>query len=259
MTAQYARSFGCPASTPGHFEGFREHIAKGRIFVLDVRANEHGTVANALAMLVKLYYQAAVKTRDRYAPDTAQRTTVFVMDEAQSCVTPSTANTEGDDKYLEMSRSFKAIDVYATQQYSSFTAAVGRDMAQRIIGSFNNLVVYRHNDPALTEYIQKLVGQDERDEKSVSVTESSSAAERNVLAMEGETERDRQVSRSVSVQRREKQMIDAATFRGMSVFEALGFFDNPRGLVVTHFFTKPHFVAARTPHATVLRTIEEAR
>lgn len=258
MTAEYARSFGCPAATPGHFGGFRDLIANGRIFVLDVRSNEHGTVANALAMLAKLYYQAAVKTRDRFPGDAGRRATMFVMDEAQSCVTPSTASTEGDDKYLETSRSFKAIDVYATQQYSSFAAAVGKDMAQRIIGSFNNLVVYRHNDPALTEYLQKNVGQHERDERSVSVTESSGAAERNVLAVEGETERDRQVSRSVSVQRRERQVIEAATFRDMSVFEALGFFDAPGGLVITHFFTKPHFVDARTPHAEVLRKIQEA-
>jgi hypothetical protein len=259
MTAQYARSFGCPAGTPGHFEGFRDLIAKGKIFVLDVRTNEHGTIANALGVLVKLYYQAAVKTRDRYPGDRFQRTTMFVMDEAQACITPSSANTEGDDKYLEMSRSFKAIDVYATQQYASFTAAVGRDMAQRIIGSFNNMVVYRHNDPSLTEYLQKLVGQDDREERSVSVSESSSAAERNVLAAEGETARDRQVSRSVSVQKRERQVVENALFKTMSTFEALGLFDSPRGLCITHFFTKPHFVEPRTPHAEVLRRIEASR
>jgi hypothetical protein len=256
MTAQYARAFGCPPSTPGHFTGFRELIARGGIFVLDVRANEHGTIANALAMLVKLHYQAAVKTRDRYPADRCERTTLLVLDEAQACITPSSASTEGDDKYLEMSRSFKAIDVYATQQYSSMAAAVGREMAQRIVGSFNNLVVYRHNDPSLTEYLQKLVGHHEREEKSLSVTESANSAERNMLAAEGETERDRQVSRSVSVQRREREVIEAATFKGMSTFEALGFFDSPRGLTISRFFTKPHFVDARTPHAEVLRRIE---
>jgi hypothetical protein len=259
MTAQYARSFGCPPATPGHFSGFRDLIARGRIFVLDVRTNEHGTVANALAMLVKLHYQAAVKTRDRYPTDSGERTTLLIMDEAQACITPSSASTEGDDKYLEMSRSFKAIDVYATQQYSSISAAVGREMAQRIVGSFNNMVVYRHNDPSLTEYLQKLVGQHEREEKSTSVTESANSAERNVLAAEGETERDRQVSRSVSVQRREREVIEPATFKEMSVFEALGFFDSPRGLAISRFFTKPHFVDARTPHAEVLRRIEAAR
>lgn len=259
MTAQYARSFSGPATAPGHFPGFRDLIATGRVFVLDVRANEHGTVANALSMLVKLYYQAAVKTRDRYPLDAGRRSTVFVLDEAQSCITPSTANTEGDDKYLEMSRSFKAIDVYATQQFSSIAAAVGREMAQRIVGSFNNLVVYRHNDPALTEYLQKLVGVEERDERSVSVSESSSAAERNLLVVEGEKERDRQISRSVSVQRREKQLIEASLFKGMSVFEALGLFDNPRGVELVHFYTKPHFVDARTPHAEVLRAVEANR
>jgi hypothetical protein len=259
MTAEYQRSFGSAATDPGHFGGFRDLIARGGIFVLDVRTNEHGTVAGALAMLVKLFYQAAVKTRDRNPADSMRRATLYLMDEAQACVTPSGPNTEGDDKYLEMSRSFRAIDVYATQQYTSFEAAVGRPMAQRILGSFNSLITFRHNDPSLTEHIQKLLGNEERAERSVTVSESASAAERNLLASEGETERDRQVSRSVALHRRERHRIEAAAFQRLTTFEALGFFDSPRGMTVTQFCTKPHFVDARLGHEEVLRRVEEQR
>lgn len=256
MTAAYIRSFGCSADTPGHITGFRDLIARGGIFVLDVRSNEHGTLASALAMLVKLYYQAAVKTRDKNPADKMERATVLVLDEAQSCLSPSTQNTEGDDKYLETSRSFRAIDIYATQQYTSFSAAIGQEMAQRIIGSFNNLLVFRHQDPALTKFLQENTGSDEREEKSVSVSESASSAGVNVLAVDGETERDRQVSRSVSLAKKERLLIDAATFRKMGVFEALGFFDEPEGLRITRFFTKPQFTAATTPHSKVLELVK---
>lgn len=255
LAVEYKQSFCCPASTPGHFGGFRDLIATGKIFVLDVRSNEHGTIANALGTLVKLNYQAAVKTRDRFSADNMRRATVFGMDEAQSFITPSSQNTEGDDKYLEMSRSFRAVDVYATQQYSSFKAAVGSDMTQRIIGSFNNIISYKHNDPEITAYLQKIIGNEDREERSFNVSESSSRVAPDVLSMHGSTEEDHQISRTVSVQNREKPLIDAALFKSFTDFEALGVFDTPGGMQVTRFFTKPYFVDARTPHADVLKLI----
>jgi hypothetical protein len=257
LAAEYKQSFCCSNTTQGHFSGFRDLIADGKIFVLDIRSNEHGTIANALGTLVKLNYQAAVKTRDRYQRDKMSRATVFCMDEAQSFITPSSSNTEGDDKYLEMSRSFLAIDIYATQQYSSFKAAVGADMTQRIIGSFNNIISYKHNDPELTKYIQSILGNEEQEEKSMNISESSSSAKTDVLAVGGTTEIDHQVSRSVSLQKKEKPIVDAAVFKSLSTFEAIGLFDCPDGLQVSRFFTKPYFVDCRTPQASVLQKMRE--
>lgn len=257
LTAEYKQAFCCAANTPGHFGGFRDLIADGKIFVLDIRSNEHGTIANALGTLVKLAYQAAVKTRDKYARDEMVRSTVFCMDEAQAFISPSSAGTEGDDKYLEMSRSFLAVDIYATQQYTSFKASVGADVAQRIIGSFNNIICYKHNDPELTRYIQSILGNEEQQEKSLNISESASSATPDVLTSGGTVETDHQVSRSVSLQKKEKPLVDAAVFKSLTTFEAIGIFDCPNGLQVSRFCTKPHFVDARMPHVKVLETLQK--
>ena len=257
LTREYEQSFGCFREEMGHFNGFRDLIAEGKIFVLDIRSNEHGTIAGPLGMLVKLFYQAAVKTRDRYKKDEFKRATLLVADEYQSFVTASNSDTEGDDKYLEMSRSFLAIDIFATQQYSSITSTVGKDMGQRIIGSFNNIISYKHNDEAITSYLDKLVGGEDKTEKSMNISESSSSADINYFSHEGNTELDHQVSKSVSLSKKKKQKITAELFASLTNFEAIGIFDTPRGLQVTRFCTKPDFCEPNDSHEVVLSSLED--
>ncbi len=257
LTREYEQSFGCSREEMGHFNGFRDLIAEGKIFVLDIRSNEHGTIAGPLGMLVKLFYQAAVKTRDRYKKDEFKRATLLVADEYQSFVTASNSDTEGDDKYLEMSRSFLAIDIFATQQYSSITSTVGKDMGQRIIGSFNNIISYKHNDEAITSYLDKLVGGEDKTEKSMNISESSSSADINYFSHEGNTELDHQVSKSVSLSKKKKQKITAELFASLTNFEAIGIFDTPRGLQVTRFCTKPDFCEPNDSHEVVLSSLED--
>lgn len=256
MTREYEQSFGCSRDEQGHFSGFRDLIAEGKIFVLDIRSNEHGTIAGPLGMLVKLFYQAAVKTRDRYKKDEFKRSTLLVADEYQSFVTASNSDTEGDDKYLEMSRSFLAIDVFATQQYSSITSTVGKDMGQRIIGSFNNIISYKHNDEAITSYLDKLVGGEDKFEKSMNISESSSSADINYFSQNGNTELDHQVSKSVSISKKKKQKITPELFSSLTNFEAIGIFDTPRGLQVSRFCTKPDFCNVTDSHESVLLSLE---
>ena len=257
MTREYEQSFGCSSEEPGHFSGFRDLIAEGKIFVLDIRSNEHGTIAGPLGMLVKLFYQSAVKTRDRYKKDEFRRSTLLVADEYQSFVTASSSDTEGDDKYLEMSRSFLAVDVFATQQYSSITSTVGKDMGQRIIGSFNNIISYKHNDEAITSYLDKLVGGEDKFEKSMNISESSSSADINYFSQDGNTELDHQVSKSVSISKKKKQKISPELFASLTNFEAIGIFDTPRGLQVTRFCTKPDFCNVTDSHESVLLSLEK--
>ena len=256
MTREYEQSFGCSRDEAGHFDGFRNLIADGKIFVLDIRSNEHGTIAGPLGMLVKLFYQSAVKTRDRYPRDEFKRSTLLVADEYQSFVTASSSDTEGDDKYLEMSRSFLAVDVFATQQYSSITSTVGKDMGQRIIGSFNNIISYKHNDEAITTYLDKLIGGEEKFEKSMNISESSSSADFNYFSQNGNTELDHQVSKSVSISKKKKQKISPELFSSLTNFEAIGIFDTPRGLQVTRFCTKPDFCKVTDSHESVLLSLE---
>lgn len=253
---EYIDSFCCDPHVPGHFVGFPELIRTGQIFVLDVRATENGAIAGAMAMLAKLYYQAAVKQRDRYEPDWStrdvKRVTATVWDEYQSYLTTSGKGKQGDAEYLETSRSFFAVDIAATQQLSSIEAAVGGQKAAgaRIAGSFNNLVSFMHNDPVLARYLQQLVGQRKREELKVSVSEGVQGAEKDRLGTLRETSHS--VSQQVNVAEVNEERLPYELFAELQAFEAVGLFTSEEGRKLVRFASKPYFVEARKRHAEVI-------
>ena len=254
--SEYQRAFCGPATEPGHFEGFPELIRRGGIFVLDIRATEDGAIAGAMCMLAKLFYQAAVKQRDRYEEDWStrrvKRITATVWDEYQSYVTTSGGGKQGDAEYLETSRSFFAVDIAATQQLSSIQAAVGGQeaAAQRVAGSFNNLVTFLHNDPVLVRYLQQLVGKREREQLRLSVSEGVQGAERDAIGTLREASHS--VNQQVQVARQLEERLPPELFAQLQAFEAIGIFTDPKGRKVVRFCAKPYFANARQRHAAVV-------
>lgn len=254
--AEYRRTFCEPSTGPAAFSGFAELVDRGRIFVLDIRAVEDGQVSAALCCLAKLFCQAAILTRDRRDPE-CRRVVVNVMDEYQQYVTPGGKGSQGDPEYLETSRSFRAIDIAATQQLSALQDAVGgRDAAQRVIGSFNSLVLFRHNDHALTQYAGHLVGRRERQERSYNVSEGGQDAERHNLLGDAFAADKQSVTRSVSERMVERDVITDDLFAGLQTFEAIGIFSSEHGRDVVRFNSKPQWVPARTPQHVVLEQLE---
>ncbi len=253
---EYVDAFCCDPTVPGHFIGFPELIRQGKIFVLDIRATENGAIAGAMAMLAKLYYQAAVKQRDRYEPDwdtrPVKRVTATVWDEYQSYVTTSGGGKQGDAEYLETSRSFYAVDIAATQQLSSIQAAVGGQEAagQRIAGSFNNLVSFLHNDPALARYLQTLVGQTKREQLRLSVSEGVQGAGKDYLGTLREAAHS--VNQQVQVAESMEERLPLELFASLQAFEAVGLFTSAKGRALVRFCSKPYFADARQRHAHVV-------
>ena len=179
------------------------------------------------------------------------------LDEYQQYVTPGGKGSQGDPEYLETSRSFRAIDIAATQQLSALQDAVGgRDAAQRVIGSFNSLVLFRHNDHALTQYAGHLVGRRERQERSYNVSEGGQDAERHNLLGDAFAADKQSVTRSVSERMVERDVITDDLFAGLQTFEAIGIFSSEHGRDVVRFNSKPQWVPARTPQHVVLEQLE---
>ena len=207
-------------------------------------------------MLAKLYYQAAVKQRDRYEPDwnerKIKRTTATIWDEYQSYVTTSGSGKQGDAEYLETSRSFYAIDIAATQQLSSIQAAVGGQeaAAQRVAGSFNNLISFLHNDPALTKYLQSLVGRVQTEQLRLSVAEGVQGAERDRLGTLREASHT--LNQQVQVAQSMEERLPSELFANLKAFEAVGLFTDARGRRLIRFCSKPYFADARLRHEAVI-------
>jgi hypothetical protein len=254
--AAYRQTFCAPSSGPKAFRGFEGLVDGGRIFVLDIRAVEDGQVSAALCCLAKLFCQAAILTRDRREAG-VERVVVNVMDEYQQYVTPGGSGSQGDPEYLETSRSFRAIDVAATQQLSALQDAVGgRDAAQRVAGSFNSLVLFRHNDHALTQYAGHLVGRRERIERSYNVSEGGQDAERHNVLGDGVKADKQSVTRSVSERTVEKDLITDDLFASLQTFEAIGIFSAETGRQLVRFCSKPQWLPARTPQHEVVKHLE---
>jgi hypothetical protein len=254
--AAYRRTFCGSSANDNAFQGFEGLVDEGRIFVLDIRAVEDGQVSAALCCLAKLFCQAAILTRDR-RPAGVERVVVNVMDEYQQYVTPGGSGSQGDPEYLETSRSFRAIDVAATQQLSALQDAVGgRDAAQRVAGSFNSLVLFRHNDHALTQYAGHLVGRRERIERSYNVSEGGQDAERHNVLGDGVKADKQSVTRSVSERTVEKDLITDDLFASLQTFEAIGIFSAETGRQLVRFCSKPQWLPARTPQHEVVKHLE---
>ena len=263
--AEYKASFCGNAEDEQQFVGFETLIDKGLISVLDIRATEDGEVAAALCCLCKLFYQAAVLTRDRRAEKTPEgkpiykRACVSIWDEYQQYVTVGSARSFGDPQYLETSRSFKAVDIAATQQLSSIAAAAGGrdDAAQRVTGSFNGVVSFRHNDEKLTRYLASLVGKRELAETSESVAEGTSKAKSHMLMTQAVLGTDQSVSRTVSTRNSLKDIVSAELFADFQVFEALAVFSSAERRESVRFYSKPHWIDdVRTPQSEVLKKVK---
>ena len=254
--AAYRKTFCADSSGDRAFRGFAGLVDEGKIFVLDIRAVEDGQVSAALCCLAKLFCQAAILTRDRRAAG-VERVVVNVMDEYQQYVTPGGSGSQGDPEYLETSRSFRAIDVAATQQLSALQDAVGgRDAAQRVAGSFNSLVLFRHNDHALTQYASHLVGRRERIERSYNVSEGGQDAERHNVLGDGVKADKQSVTRSVSERTVEKDLITDDLFASLQTFEAVGIFSAETGRQLVRFCSKPQWLPARTPQHEVVKHLQ---
>ena len=255
--AEYRRTFGGRAREPDQFAGFADLVDRGRIFVLDVRAVEDGQISAALCCLAKLFCQAAILTRDRRDPE-MRRVVVNVLDEYQQYVTLGGSGSQGDPEYLETSRSFRAVDVAATQQMSSIQAAAGghREAAQRVVGSFNSLILFRHNDAALTQYAGHLMGKRDRTERSWSVSEGGQDTKRLRLLPGAQAADKQSVNRSVQERTVQRDVLADEVFASLQVFEAVGIFNTPdAGRAAVRFCCKPNWLPARTPQTQVLERV----
>lgn len=257
---EYHQSFcGNPRTDKGHFKGFEALVDKGGIFVLDIRSGEDGQIQPPLCCLAKLFFQTAVKTRDRRNGDYDKknaRVVVQVLDEYQQYVTVRRDGGDDDPSFFETSRSFRCIDVVATQQPSSITAQAGNhEEAQRVVGSFNSLVFFRFTDPRGHQLIQTMLGQREVVETTSSVQEGGDHAQRLPGGEEGVDKQS--VNRAVQSRKARKPLVTPEDVASLQTFEALGIFSEPEGRKAIRFCSKPHFVGLRTSQIRVLERIRQ--
>lgn len=160
-----------------NFNGFEELIKEGKIVVLNMNVSEYGDISKVIACYLKLDFQSEVlKQLGRGGP---KRITAFISDEYQEYV------TKNDADFYSQSREAMCINVISTQSFTSIKNALKEENTSNvIIQSLVNKICFRTDDEYTIEKMQKLIGKEEKERKSITIGESSKDANYSFLAKE---------------------------------------------------------------------------
>lgn len=199
-----------------NFNGFEELIKEGKIVVLNMNISEYGDISKVIACYLKLDFQSEVlKQLGRGGP---KRITAFISDEYQEYVTKNDAN------FYSQSREAMCINVISTQSFTSIKNALKEENTSNvIIQSLVNKICFRTDDEYTIEKMQKLIGKEEKERKSITIGESSKDANYSFLAKEFISDSS-SLNESINRYSNFDYRFDYKFFtQELNTFEALGF------------------------------------
>ena len=166
----------CPKENEINFKGFKEVIEKGKIVVLKMNTSKYGDISRIIASYLKMDFQREVLIQAIKEDKKNIRKTAFISDEYQEYV------TKNDAQFYSQSRETMCINVIATQSYSSLYNAINDEFSTDvIIQSLVNKIWYRQDDIRTIEKAQKLIGKEEKQRVSKTMSESSKETNYNYI------------------------------------------------------------------------------
>ena len=164
----------CPPKSDVNFKGFKDVLEKGKIVVLNMNIAEYKNLSKIIATYLKLDFQTEVLSR--LGSNGTIRKNAFICDEFQEYITTTDAD------FLSQAREAKCINIIATQSYSSLRNALKDDMASKvIIQNIINKIWFRTDDIYTIEESQKLLGKEEKEKFSTTISENARETTRNFL------------------------------------------------------------------------------
>ncbi len=166
----------CPKKEDINFEGFRDVIEKGKIVVLKMNISKYGDISRIIASYLKMDFQREVLMQATKENKSTIRKTAFISDEYQEYI------TKNDADFYAQSRETMCINVVATQSYTSLYNTIKDEYTTDvIIQSLVNKIWYRQDDIRTIEKAQKIIGKEEKERTSETMSESSKEANYNYL------------------------------------------------------------------------------
>lgn len=156
----------CPNKKKCTFTGFSSVLHEGKIVVLNMNLAKYQNLSRFIAAYLKLDFQAEVLSS--LEKNVATRTTAFICDEFHEFVTAS------DSNFFAQSREAKCINIVATQSYSSLLNTLKDATCVRVlVQNLVNKLWYRTDDTFTIEDIQKLLGKEDKEKTSYSISENA--------------------------------------------------------------------------------------
>jgi hypothetical protein len=227
----------CPDKKDINFKGFEEVLDKGKIVVLNMNISEYKNLSKIIAAYLKLDFQASVI--NRLSNGKYIRKSAFISDEYHEYV------TDTDSDFFAESREAKCINIVATQSYTSLLNALKEEAVVKvIIQSLVNKIWYRTDDNFTIEEIQKLLGKEEKEKFSTTISENAKQTNYSLITNRL-ISRDTNISESFNKYTEKDFIFDTKFFsQELETFVALGFLSNgnhilkPQKLNMIPYFKK---------------------
>ena len=206
----------CPEKSKINFNGFRDVVDNGKIVVLKMNISKYGDISRIIASYLKMDFQREVLMQVTRKNKENIRKTAFISDEYQEYI------TKNDAEFYAQSRETMCINAVATQSYSSLYNTIKDEFATDvIIQSLVNKIWYRQDDIRTIEKAQKVIGKEEKEKVSQTMSESSKEANYNYILKKFVTQNSN-LSESINKYKVLEEKFDMKEFSyNLKVFEAI--------------------------------------
>lgn len=231
-------------------------VDQGKILLFDISSP---ALARSMGTFVKLHYEQSVLNRLVARNRGKERTAVIIADEYQDVVSTGGGATIGDDRFCAKSREANALAIFATQSLTSLKNSVGKeDSAKELVQNFRTMISGHSTDLMTIRYFQELMGQEEKERVSHSVSENAQRPNRN-LVLGGFEVKDANISESISTSQQKEYTVTGKEFSTLSSFETFARIYDGNGTYFRKLYLKPYFLEKKnTLHGNVLKLLKAA-
>ncbi len=208
----------CPSKEFLNFSGFTDVIKNGKIVVLDINVSEYSMLSKIIATYLKLDFQTEVMS---FLANNNSKNSLFICDEYDKFCTKTDAD------FFSMSREAKCINIVSTQSYSSLKNVLKDDASVKVITqNLVNKIWFRTDDVYTIEEAQKLLGKEEKEKISKSISESAKETKYSYFT-NSLNSKNSNISETFSTFTQRDFIFDANFFtRDLETFSALTFLSN---------------------------------
>ena len=244
----------CPKKEDLTIRSMDEIIDNGKILLFNVK-NE--ALSRSMGTFLKLHYERSVLNRLKNKNRPQNILAVLISDEYQDVASVGYGGSIGDDKICAKGREANFFFLAASQSLSSIYNAVGNETAAKeLIQNFRTRIACHSSDINTIRNFKELMGQEEKETTSHSVSEQSQKTTRNFI-LGGFDSNNAHINESVSTSQQKEFLVTGKDFSRLKSFEA---FAQVYDGISTNFyklFLKPYFLKKKnTSHKKVLKMLQ---
>ena len=245
----------CPKKEDLTIKSMDEIIDNGKILLFNVK-NE--ALARSMGTFVKLHYERSVLNRLKDISRPRNTLAALIADEYQDIVSVGYGGSIGDDKICAKGREANFFFLAASQSINSIYNAVGSEKAAKeLIQNFRTRIACHSSDIDTIRSFKELMGQEEKERTSHSVSENSQKTTRNFI-LGGFDSKDANINESISTNQQKESLVTGGDFSRLKSFEAFAQVYNGVETNFYKLFLKPYFLKKKnTKHKKILKMLQK--